>query len=104
MHYIIGTRFEVDINSTGAVDNQSLLARRNKKYFPDNGVYELYYIQPKPDKQVDYTFMNTSNRQTIKITFKSTRDADNVIATFTGDTVPDYDQRYKDEVMKIADQ
>ena len=104
MHYIIGTRFEVNISTSGAVDNQSLLARRNKKYFPDNGVYELYYIRPKPDKKIEYTFMNVSNRQTIIIPFESTRDADNLIATFTGDEIPDYEQRYRDEIMEVADQ
>ena len=103
MHYIIGTRFDVDIRHTGATDSKSMMARRYKKYFPENGAYEIWYI--KPDKNgVEYTFMHTQTRQVHKHTFKSTREADDILAVFTGETVPDYDKMYAEEASSALDQ
>lgn len=104
MHYIIGTTFNVDIRSSGATDNQSLLMRRYRQYFPENGRYEIWYIRPTKTGTVEYTFMNSNNRRTTSVEFANAREADKIIAVFTGEDVPDYDQRYKDEIMNAADQ
>lgn len=104
MHYILGTTFNVDIRTTGAADTQTMLMRRYRKYFPENGRYEIWYIRPKKDGKVDYTFLNAQTRQTTVVEFASAREADKIISVFTGEELPDYDQRYKDEIMNAADQ
>ena len=104
MHYILGTIFNVDIRSTNATDTKSQLMRRYKQYFPENGQYEIWYIRPKKDGKVDYTFLHSSSRQSVVVEFATTREADKIISVFTGEDLPDYDQRYKDEIMNSADQ
>lgn len=103
MHYILGTRFEVNIQTTGSTDSQSLMMRRYKKYFPENGIYEIWYIRPKPTGKVEYTFISNRSNQRTVVEFENAREADKIISTFTGEDLPDYDQRYKDDVMSSAD-
>ena len=63
--------------------------------FPDPGEYEVYYIKRISSESVEYTFYNLTTGNQHKIVFSATKAADDMIAAFKQESLPDYIDAYK---------
>ena len=100
MHYILGTTFTVSGVVRGTSSPEVLMANRGSRLFTETGDYELYYIRPRTDSNGDrvvtYTFRNMENGNRQDIDFKTTREADSLIATLLREEIPDYTKIYEE--------
>tara|TARA_A100001015_G_C14774385_1_gene626559 strand:- start:15 stop:326 length:312 start_codon:yes stop_codon:yes gene_type:complete len=100
MHYILGTQFTVNGVVRGASSPEVLMANRGARLFNETGNYELFYIRPRTDSNGDrvvtYTFRNLENGNQQNIDFKTTKEADNLIATLLREDIPDYTKIYEE--------
>jgi hypothetical protein len=96
MHYIIGTSFDVHEIVRGSTDKLTLERNRYLRFFPEPGAYELYYIRRTPERLVEYTFYNRSTGNKYKHEFKTTGEADRIISTLIGESLPDYSRNYEE--------
>ena len=100
MHYIIGTIFEVSGVVRGTSSPEVLMANRGARLFNDTGSYELYYIKPTikegAERVVTYTFRHLETGERQNIDFKSTKEADDLIATLLKEDIPDYSKVYEE--------
>jgi len=95
MHYILGTKFIVSEIQRGRSDAATLQKNRNRGMFPEAGEYEVYYIKRVSTESVEYTFYNLTNGNPHKILFSGTKAADDMIAAFKQESLPDYIDVYK---------
>jgi hypothetical protein len=95
MHYIAGTRFDITIAGS----------TRREKLLPHNNSYQLLHIL-KEDNCFKYIFYG-SDRNRYELKFDSCRDADNFIAKYRNEKIPDYDAlnslRIEAEIDNIAE-
>jgi hypothetical protein len=99
MHYIVGTRIQVNSNPVQTSGPRSVGAapakrKVNTEYFEPGREYSLYYIR-KVDSGFDYTFTDEESGEKTVVTFESASKADEYIARILGEKLPNYDKFYK---------
>ena len=94
MHYIIGEQFDVPPVVRGRTDPRTLELNRLSREFEDAGSYVIYYIRKKKTGVIQYTFINEDTGLKLYMDFDSTTQADELVAKFKGENLPDYEDYY----------
>jgi len=96
MHYIIGTQVLIQDSRVkfkpGATSGSRV--RPVISDFKPGVRYTLYHIRKDEDDKIRYVFISDDQTDVVGLKFDSPSDADKMISSIKGDTLPDYKDIY----------